>query len=191
MGGYASETEGAPGRPLLRSGRRIGTHAPAASPLGPKLAWMGPGHQAASTAVRNPSSSVRPNRVDPRRALGRDGEQLAADHLGRLGLSTLARNQRTRYGEIDLIAFDGRTLVFAEVKTRRVRAAAAGARPEQLPLSWLSHRQRSRLRRLAVAWLSDESRARPTAQTIRFDAIGVTVDGNDRLVAIEHVEDAW
>jgi putative endonuclease len=148
-------------------------------------------HPPSSPTATDPRPGERPKRVDPRRALGRRGEQLAADHLGRLGFAPVARNERTRYGEIDLIVFDGRTLVFAEVKTRRVRATATTPRPEQQPLSRLRRRQRTRLRRLAVAWLSDESRARPTARTIRFDAIGVSVDGNDRLVGIDHVEGAW
>jgi Holliday junction resolvase-like predicted endonuclease len=56
--------------------------------------------------------------VDPRRTLGRLGEDLAAAHLRRLGFATLARNVRTRHGEIDLIVFDGRVLAFVEVKTR-------------------------------------------------------------------------
>src|ERR1700735_1066162 len=76
-------------------------------------------------------------RVDPRQTLGRLGEELAAAHLERLGFSMLGRNERTRYGEIDLIAFDARTLVFAEVKTRRVSAHAKRVRPDQEPLTWL------------------------------------------------------
>jgi putative endonuclease len=128
---------------------------------------------------------------DPRRALGRLGEDLAEAHLRRLGFSVLERNVRTRHGEIDLIAFDGRTLVFAEVKTRRVRARQDHVRPDQDPLSRLRPRQRARLRRLAVAWLSDRSRVRPTARTIRFDAVGVYVDGRDRLVRLDHLEHAW
>jgi putative endonuclease len=98
---------------------------------------------------------------------------------------------RTRAGEIDLIAFDGQTLVFAEVKTLRVRAPTTRGGSDRQPLQWLRHRQRSRLRRLAVAWLSDETRVRPTARTIRFDAIGVTIDAADRLVRLEHIEGAW
>jgi len=129
--------------------------------------------------------------VDRRRALGRHGEQLAEAHLARLGFRTLDRNVRTRAGEIDLIAFDGETLVFAEVKTLRMRARATSPGADQQPLQWLRHRQRARLRRLAVAWLSDESRVRPTARTIRFDAIGVTVDAADRLLRLEHIEGAW
>ncbi len=127
---------------------------------------------------------------DARRALGRLGEDLAAGHLSRLGYSVLARNVRTRHGEIDLIVFDGSVLAFAEVKTRR-SSAGAGLRSDQRPLAWLRERQRARIRRLAVAWLSDEKRVRPSARSIRFDAVGVTVDRRDRLVCIDHIEGAW
>ena len=129
--------------------------------------------------------------VDARRALGRLGEELAAAHLRRLGFTVLARNVRTRSGEIDLIAFDGATLVFAEVKTRR---ACAGDRHITLalePLSGLRRSQRARLRGLALAWLGEQARARPSARTIRFDAIGVIVDRRERLVRLDHLEAAW
>jgi putative endonuclease len=136
-----------------------------------------------------PAPSVSP-REGPRRALGRLGEQLAAAHLERLGFMIVARNARTRHGEIDLIAFDGGVLVFAEVKTRRARTRWQLAAQEQ-PLAWLRTRQRTRLRRLAAAWLYKESRNRPTAHTIRFDAIGVIVDEADRLLCLDHIESAW
>jgi putative endonuclease len=133
-----------------------------------------------------------PKRVDPRHTLGRRGEQLAAEHLHRLGYSPLGRNERTRYGEIDLIAFNGETLIFAEVKTRRVNARRQGLiRPDQQPLTWLRPRQRVRLRRLAAEWLRDEKHIRPTAHTIRFDAIGVILDTKDRLIRLDHIEGAW
>src|SRR5271166_210983 len=74
---------------------------------------------------------------DLRRPLGRLGEDLAEAHLRGLGFATLARNERCRAGEIDLIAFDGRTLVFAEVKTRRVGASGRSTRPDPEPLAWL------------------------------------------------------
>jgi putative endonuclease len=135
--------------------------------------------------------AARPDHEDPRRALGRLGEELAASHLGRLGFATLARNVRTRHGEIDVIVFDGRTLAFVEVKTRLARSTGQPPGPGEQPLAWLRPRQRARIRRLARAWLSDSSNVRPTAGTIRFDAIGVTVDRRGRLVALEHVEGAW
>lgn len=127
---------------------------------------------------------------DGRRALGALGEQQAAAHLERLGFTVLGRNVRTGHGEIDLIACDGRTLVFVEVKTRALRAGA-GARPALDPLAALRHRQRARLRRAAVSWLSRERSSRPRAQTIRFDAIGVVLDARGGLVRLDHLESAW
>jgi putative endonuclease len=135
--------------------------------------------------------AARPGHEDPRRALGRLGEELAAAHLDRLGFATLARNVRTRHGEIDLIVSDRRTLAFVEVKTRRVSSSGRPPGAGTQPLAWLRPRQRARIRRLASAWLRDSSHARPRASTIRFDAIGVTVDRRGQLVALEHVEGAW
>jgi putative endonuclease len=128
---------------------------------------------------------------DRRRALGQRGEELAAAHLVDAGFSTLARNVRTRCGEIDLIAFDGHTLVFAEVKSRLIGAGQHHIRPEQEPLIGLSARQRARVRRAASAWLRDERPNRPVASTIRFDAIGVLIDTRGGLRRLEHVEGAW
>ena len=138
----------------------------------------------------SPSPSQRSPREDPRRALGRLGERVAASHLERLGFAIIERNARTRYGEIDLIAFNGEALVFAEVKTRRARKRWR-LTPEEQPLAWLRTSQRARLRRLAAAWLYAESRNRPRAHTIRFDGIGVIVDEAGRLICLDHIEAAW
>jgi putative endonuclease len=133
-----------------------------------------------------------PRPQDQRRRLGRLGEELAVAHLQRLGFALLARNARTRHGEIDLIAFNGAVLLFIEVKTRQLRASPRQQHnPFEQPLAGLRPRQRARLRRLATAWLCDETHTRPSAHTIRFDAIGVTVDANDNLVRLDHVEGAW
>jgi putative endonuclease len=131
-----------------------------------------------------------PRRQDPRRTLGQLGEELAAAHLVQLGFRVLERNARTRYGEIDVIAFDGKALVFAEVKTRRLGRSSSQLDPEQRPLVALRPRQRAKLRRLAGAWLH-EQRRRPTARAIRFDAIGVIVDERGAPHALEHIEGAW
>lgn len=103
----------------------------------------------------------------------------------------LARNARTRQGEIDLIVFDGLTIVFVEVKTRRRSAGASGAGEALQPLRGLRPRQRNRLRRLAAAWLGEHRRGRPAARTIRFDAVGVLLDERGRLEHLEHLEAAW
>ena len=60
---------------------------------------------------------------DPRHSIGRLGERLAAEHFERLGYTVLARNYRTRFGELDLVATDDDVLVFCEVKTRRANLA--------------------------------------------------------------------
>lgn len=139
----------------------------------------------------SPSPPEVPIPRDPRRALGALGEDFAVGHLRRLDFVIVERNVRTRHGEIDLIAFDGRTLVFAEVKTRRASNRRRGLCPEDQPLAWLKFSQRSRLKRLACAWLYENAAARPKAHTIRFDAVGVIVDGSNRLLRLDHIEGAW
>lgn len=116
------------------------------------------------------------------RALGPLGERLAAEHLERLGYRVIERNHRTRFGEIDLIAVDGETLVFCEVKSRR---AGGGS-----PWEGLHPRKRGQVRRMARSWLAERG-DRPHLPTVRFDAIGVVVDGRRRLVALEHLEGAF
>jgi putative endonuclease len=119
--------------------------------------------------------------TDPRQHLGRLGEQLAAEHLERLGYAIVARNHRTRYGEIDLVACDGRTLVFCEVKTRRGRGQ---------PWDALHPAKQAQVRRMARAYLSDEA-DRPRVPLLRFDAVGVCIDARGRLTRLEHLEDAF
>src|SRR5947199_9157793 len=97
--------------------------------------------------------------------LGRRGEQLAAEHLVRRGFEIVERNYRTRWGELDIVAFDGRTLVFCEVKTRRTSANGVH------PLDAVGSRKRSRVRKMAASWLIERSE-RPRAEELRFDAIG-------------------
>ena len=116
---------------------------------------------------------------------------VAAAHLQRLGFEVLARNVRTRHGEIDMIAFDGHTLVFAEIKTRRAPMRQREIRPDQEPLHGLRASQRARLRRLAAAWLSERPAGLPFARAVRFDALGVLVDQSGALRRLQHVDQAW
>jgi putative endonuclease len=116
-----------------------------------------------------------------------------------MGFAPVARNHRTRDGEIDLVAFDGVTLAFVEVKTRRIRARQA-RRPRaagrvaatrgygEQTLGWPSARQRRRLRRLALAWLRDCRGSRPRARDIRFDVVRVLLDEDEEPLRIEHIQ---
>ena len=122
--------------------------------------------------------------ADPRQHLGRSGEDLALAHLERLGFELVARNHRTRWGEIDLIVHDGSTLVFVEVKTRRASGSGRG------PWEALHERKRAQVRRMAAAYLADVQ-DRPRATELRFDAIGVVIDPRGRLVRLDHLEAAF
>ena len=121
---------------------------------------------------------------DQRPELGRLGEQLAAEHLIRRGFQIVERNYRTRWGELDIVAFDGRTLAFCEVKARRLSA------PGRSPFESVHARKRSKVRKMAGSWLIERT-DRPYADNVRFDAIGVTFDPSGRLVSLEHLEGAF
>lgn len=97
-------------------------------------------------------------------------------------MALVARNHRTRHGEIDLIVAGDGSLVFVEVKTRRLGSGE--------PLDSLGPAKRRQVRRMARAWLA-EARGRPRASELRFDAIGVVLDAGDRLVRLEHLEGAF
>lgn len=125
---------------------------------------------------------------DPRRQLGSLGEQMAAEHLSRRGLEIIARNFRTRYGELDIIARDARAIVFCEVKTR----VATGSGPARDPLESVHPRKRRQVRRMAASWLATgEGGGRPHASELRFDAIGITLDRQGRLLCLDHLEAAF
>jgi putative endonuclease len=130
---------------------------------------------------RQPLVSLRDRRA---KSLGRRGEELAAAHFERLGYHVLARNHRTRWGELDLVVHDDATLVFVEVKTRRANGAGRG------PWEALHERKRAQVRRMAAAYLSDVQE-RPRATELRFDAIGVVIDARGRLVRLDHLEAAF
>ena len=120
---------------------------------------------------------------DLRHRLGRAGEEAAAAHLARLGYAVIARNHRTRFGELDVVAFDGKTIVFCEVKTRRAGAGVS-------PWDALGPGKQKRVRAMAAAWLA-ETADRPRSSELRFDAIGVVFDAHGTLVALDHAEGAF
>lgn len=91
---------------------------------------------------------------------GAAAESLAADFLARKGLRVTGRNYRCRFGEIDLIAQDGGTLVFVEVRSRR--SDSYGGAAESITAA-----KRARLLRAARHYLASQPRAAPA----RFDAI--------------------
>lgn len=117
--------------------------------------------------------------------LGNAGERLAAKHLRSLGLRILFRSYRTPLGEIDLIARDGNTVVFVEVKTRRgtwtgpPADAVDDAKQKQLTrlaLSFLKHYQllnhRARFDVVAIVWPKENVAPQITYYRAAFEARG-------------------
>lgn len=103
---------------------------------------------------------------NPTTALGPAGEAVAARHLRRLGYRILLTNFRLEgksAGEIDLIARDGQTIVFVEVKTRRSESIA---RPE----AQVDHHKRRQIARVARQYLTKYG---PTWPAYRFDIVAV------------------
>jgi putative endonuclease len=120
--------------------------------------------------------------------LGAHGEDIACAHLERAGYALIERNGRCgRTGEIDIVARDRRCLVFCEVKTRIAGSSAGPAGP----LDAIGPVKRQRIRRLAAEWLRTRPTLSPAPAWIRFDAVGIVVDRQGRLLSLDHVEDAF
>jgi putative endonuclease len=109
-------------------------------------------------------------------ALGRRGEQLAAEYLQEAGMRILDRNWRSAQGELDIVAVERRVLVACEVKTRSGTQYGS-------PLEAISQRKRARLRRLAVAWVVAHG---VLFDEVRVDLIGLVRDRAGQFT-IEHL----
>ena len=96
---------------------------------------------------------------------GADAEQVAADFLAAKGMHIVARNFRTRFGEIDLVARDGESLVFVEVRLRTNDYFGGAADSVDVP-------KRSRVVAAARSYLAQMHPEPPC----RFDV--VTLDGD-------------
>ena len=105
-------------------------------------------------------------------SLGRRGEREAARHLAEQGLEILERNVRARRGEIDLIARDGDTLVFVEVKAWTERPGA-----EHTGFERLDHRKRRALSRSCRHYLRRQGKA---YRRHRLDAVMVELTAEER-----------
>lgn len=117
---------------------------------------------------------------DPRRRLGQWGEKVAALHLEAQGLAILERNWRCRDGEIDLVARDGETVVFIEVKTRRGRDFGA---PEEA----LTYHKAAKLMQLGQQYMADREL---DDVDWRIDLVAVELDGNGKLLRCDHIPNA-
>jgi putative endonuclease len=120
-------------------------------------------------------------RVGAEKPLGVRGEAAAARYLKRRGYHIVARGDRLKPGEIDLVAVDRQTVIFVEVKTRE--SAEAGHPAEAVDAA-----KQRRLTRAAVAYLKRHGLLECPA---RFDVVAVTWPAGQRRPAIEHFVNAF
>ncbi len=117
--------------------------------------------------------------------LGRRAEDLVAARLELAGWRLLGRNVRLPSGELDIVALDGSTLVFVEVKAGRSGAMVG---PEH-PAHAVGRRKQLKLRRLAHEWIA-ERRGPSGVAGYRFDVVGVRF-GPDGLADVDHICQAF
>jgi putative endonuclease len=118
-------------------------------------------------------------------ALGKTGEDLACAELERRGYAILARRYRVRGGEIDIIARDGRTLVFVEVKAREGREYGGAAEAVTA----------LKQRRIAILASQYLARHRLHDSACRFDVVAIQFDGPRPAIEVYQnafqASDAW
>lgn len=118
--------------------------------------------------------------VDKRKKLGNRGEKIAAKLLRKQGYRIIEKNYHSRLGEIDIVANEGDSIVFVEVKTRRSTDFG-------LPEEALSYDKRRRLSKLALAYLAHR-RIKDT--NCRFDVVSILMD-NNRANNIKLIKNAF
>ena len=117
--------------------------------------------------------------------LGRRAERLVASRLELSGWRLVGRNVRLPSGELDIVALDGSTLVFVEVKAGRAGATVGPERPAHA----VGRRKQLKLRRLAREWIA-ERRGPSGVSGYRFDVVGVSF-GLDGLADVDHIRNAF
>ena len=117
--------------------------------------------------------------VRDRNALGRMGEELATQHLRKVGYRILDRNVRSRWGEIDIVALDGACMVFVEVRTLRSAIMA----PEES----VGPAKQRRLAALGRAYL--QARGKPDADW-RADVVAIEIGSDGQPRRLEHYVNA-
>ena len=113
--------------------------------------------------------------------IGDFGEEMACSYLEKQGITVLKRNFHARCGEIDIIAKDGETIVFAEVKTRLSTAYGT-------PAEFVDFRKQEKITQTALYYLGNDD------TDMRFDVIEVLykISGGAMAVTeINHIKSAF
>jgi putative endonuclease len=117
----------------------------------------------------------------PKKSLGRRGEDAAAKFLKSRRYRILARGLDSRLGELDIIAVDGRTVVFVEVKTRTSTDAGH-------PADAIDANKQRRMTQAGLAYLKSHGLLHHAS---RFDVVAITWPDNARQPIIEHFKNAF
>ena len=120
------------------------------------------------------------DRFDDARALGRRGEEMALEYFRRKGYRVVERGFRLFRGEIDIIAYDGPTLVFIEVKTRTTTEFG-------LPEEAVTPAKQSQIRKIARGFLVERGLGEPDC---RFDVLALLVPEEGDPI-LNHYENAF
>ena len=116
-----------------------------------------------------------------RKLLGDRGERAAVKYLKRLGYRILAKQYRNNFGEVDIIAQDGQTFVFVEVKTRT-------STEDGQPFEAVDRRKQDKITRVALAWLKQYGRLE---QSSRFDVVSIVWPEDSGEPQIQHFQNAF
>lgn len=114
------------------------------------------------------------------RQVGTRGEVYVANYLRGKKIRLLGHSYRCRFGEIDLIAMDGKTLCFIEVKTRSNLSLG-------LPRDYVTAAKQERIRKTAAYYLSEKELDCP----VRFDVAEVYLDQTGAFQQIEYLQNAF
>jgi putative endonuclease len=117
--------------------------------------------------------------TERRLIVGRTGEDVAVQYLLQRGYYILERNYRCRFGEIDLVARDGDTLTFIEVKTRRSRTFGPAA-------AAVTHTKQRHLIKASQMYMVQHGKR---DDLCRFDVVTIDMDGQESR--IELIKDAF
>lgn len=117
------------------------------------------------------------------REIGFHGEDIAVKYLEALGLSIVCRNFRSRFGEVDLIAKDGDTTVFVEVKTRT--SGLFGKAIEQI-----GRGKRQKIMKSALMYLAKTG---ALGSNVRFDVLAIDIlrGGSHRVELVKGAFNGW
>lgn len=112
--------------------------------------------------------------------VGKLGEDLAASHLGKIGYRIVERNFRTRFGEIDIVCYEGGILVFVEVKTKNGHDFGE---PEEM----VNKRKLSQVKRMGEVYLQDKG----VNVSCRVDVVGIVLDEDGKIERINHYQGVY